>query len=181
MSRVGESLADNEMLELRDGDRAAMEIVDTVDADGELRDLAVEDELFDGAIVHLKPLLVHLSARILRGLKSSLIAKQAIYSRLSISGPLFADVADKPVRGRHTHAFRLVIDRLPRLVVAGEPALVGVQNPRLECSATAAVQIGSVPVQEVIEQLVKNNRGWFPVTLHCFGTGVSVSTIGSRT
>jgi hypothetical protein len=49
-----------------------------------------------------------------------------------------------------------------------------------ECSATAAVQIGSVAVQEVIEQLLKNNRGWFPVTLHCFGTSVSVSTIGSR-
>jgi hypothetical protein len=100
MSRVGESIADNEALELRDGDRAAVEIVDTVDADRELRDLAVEDELFGGAIVHLKPLLVRLSARILRGLKSSLIAKQAIYSLLSISGPLFADVADKPVRGR---------------------------------------------------------------------------------
>lgn len=48
-------------------------------------------------------------------------------------------------------------------------------------SGVAAVQVGSVPVQEVIEQLVKNNRGWFPVTLHCFGTSVSVSTIGSRT
>jgi hypothetical protein len=119
MSRVGESPADNEELELRDGDRAAVEIVDTVDADRELRDLAVEDELFGGAIVHLKPLLVRLSARILRGLNSSLIAKQAIYSLLSISGPLFADVADKPVGGRHPHAFRLVIDRRPRLVVAG--------------------------------------------------------------
>jgi hypothetical protein len=184
MSRVGESLADNEALELRDEDRAVVEIVDTVDADRELRDLAVEDELFGGAIVHLKPLLVRLSARILRGLNSSLIAKQAIYALLSISGPL--------LRTLLTSLFAGVIScLLPRkdaddrsAASKSSPSVASarrVQNPRFECSATAAVQIGSVPVQEVIEQLVKNNRGWFPVTLHCFGTSVSVSTIGSRT
>ena len=55
MNREGQSLADDEALELRDEDLPVVRVVETIDADRELRDLAVEDELLGGAMVHDGP------------------------------------------------------------------------------------------------------------------------------
>jgi hypothetical protein len=58
LGRIGQGLADEEALELRDEDLAVVEVVEVVeafDANRELGDFAVEEELLGGAMVHGTP------------------------------------------------------------------------------------------------------------------------------